>query len=51
MKHENLGKCCDGTKRPPRRSLRLIEREFDGTKKWQEVVQANLLGKYQSKVF
>jgi hypothetical protein len=29
----------------------LIKREFDGTKKWQEVEQANLLGKYQSTVF
>ncbi|MEH2204722.1 MAG: transposase [Nostoc sp.] len=33
------------------RKRAVIEREFDGTKKWQEVVQANLLGKCQSKVF
>ncbi len=29
----------------------LTTREFDGIKKWQEVEQANLLGKCQSKVF
>ncbi|MEH2114654.1 MAG: hypothetical protein V7K39_19520 [Nostoc sp.] len=31
--------------------LAINQREFDGTKKWQEVVQANLLGKCQLKVF